>query len=62
MIPEFSLTRKLERALKITLLHNAAAVDYQNASVNAQKPSELTLGDVAVIRDARKAEEDKRAP
>ena len=62
MIPELSLSRKLERVLKITLLHNMAAVDYGGAPTNAQKPSELTLGDVVVIRDARKAEEDKRAP
>jgi putative transcription factor len=62
MIPELNLTRKLERALKITLLQNAAAVDYGSAPITAQKPSELTLGDVVVIRGARKAEEDKRAP
>jgi putative transcription factor len=62
MIPELSLTRKLERALKITLLHNVAAVDYGSAPLTKQKPSELTLGDVVVMRGARKAEEDKRAP
>lgn len=61
MIPELSLTHKLERALKITLLKNTAAADYQSTSTNVQKTSELTLGDVVIIRNARKVEEEKRA-